>query len=134
MNNLEILKKVRVAFNALNETIDNNYISAWNHDLKESEDCVLLDDWENYDDEGTVFKGISRDLYTIKMLLFPEEVDLFECLETLPEGIQEIINRNAQDVESFESETCDRLLTELERFGYTFDFGLDYIPYNLKRI
>ena len=56
--------------------------------------------------------------------------DLFNTPELLPENVQAIIA-------SFADETyteCERLLTELNQLGYTFDYYLDAQPYNLRKI
>ncbi len=58
------------------------------------------------------------------------EIDLFEDYEKLPIEVKVIL-------ESFEDETydeCARLLSELELLGYTFDYYLDAVPYNLRKI
>tara|TARA_R110000751_G_scaffold1560_4_gene5794 strand:+ start:3182 stop:3562 length:381 start_codon:yes stop_codon:yes gene_type:complete len=41
---------------------------------------------------------------------------------------------NSFDFEGDAYKECDRLLNELEPYGYTFDYGLDGEPYNLKKI
>ena len=55
--------------------------------------------------------------------------DLFEQYETLPKEVQEIINTMEQSYQS---------LLEAERkmnaVGYSFDWGLDAEPYNLRKL
>lgn len=58
--------------------------------------------------------------------------DLFEVIETLPSEVQEIIQRY-QDLDNTYGD-CEYLLGELELVGYTFEYGLDGIPYNLQKI
>tara|TARA_R110002020_G_scaffold154637_2_gene334699 strand:- start:100 stop:396 length:297 start_codon:yes stop_codon:yes gene_type:complete len=38
------------------------------------------------------------------------------------------------DFEGDAYKECDRLLNELEPYGYTFEYGLDGEPYNLKKL
>ena len=64
------------------------------------------------------------------MVSVENSVDLFEQYETLPKEVQNIIS-------TFVDETyleCERLLKELEPYGYTFEYGLDAQPYNLHKI
>ena len=57
-------------------------------------------------------------------------MDLFEVIITLPQEVQDVIA-------TFEDETydeCRRLLDELEPLGYTFEYYLDAVPFNLKKL
>ena len=57
-------------------------------------------------------------------------MDLFEVVITLPQEVQDVLN-------TFEDETydeCRRLLDELEPLGYTFEYYLDAVPFNLKKL
>ena len=58
-------------------------------------------------------------------------MDLFEHYEELPLPIQTIIN-NQGEIESYDD--CKELLDKLSVFGYTFEYGLDAVPYNLQTI
>ena len=59
--------------------------------------------------------------------------DLFETPELIPYDVQAIL-------ESFDEESpntyaeLDRLVNELESIGYTFDYGLDAEPFNLRKL
>lgn len=60
--------------------------------------------------------------------------DLFETPELIPHEVQNIL-------ESFNEEECpndyrdlERLLKLIEPLGYTFDYGLDAEPYDLRPI
>ena len=58
--------------------------------------------------------------------------DLFETPELLPDHIKAILDKfNALD-NTYNN--CELLLAEMEENGYTFECGLDAIPYNLKKI
>ena len=62
-----------------------------------------------------------------------EEEDLFSNYESLPQNVQDIINKFGElDENSYEN--CDKFIKELETFGYTCDYGLDAQPYGLKKI
>tara|TARA_R110000803_G_scaffold114067_1_gene182539 strand:+ start:9304 stop:9675 length:372 start_codon:yes stop_codon:yes gene_type:complete len=57
--------------------------------------------------------------------------DLFEHHEELPLAIQTVIN-NQGEIEDYDD--CRELLAKLEVFGYTFEYGLDSVPYNLRKV
>ena len=59
-------------------------------------------------------------------------VDLFETPEVLPKEVQAILEKYSQS--DFNYEQCNYLVDELEQVGYTCEFGLDAIPYDLKKI
>lgn len=59
-------------------------------------------------------------------------MDLFEHYENLPEDIQEVILSFDEDHDLYNE--CERLLEELKPLGYTFDYYLDGVPYNLRKI
>jgi hypothetical protein len=58
--------------------------------------------------------------------------DLFETIETLPYKVQLILSEFAQDDNTYEA--CADLLRRCEAEGYTFEYGLDAIPFNLTKI
>lgn len=61
-----------------------------------------------------------------------ELLDLFEDQESLPAHIKQIINRfNSREPEYA---SCEQLVNELEREGYTCEYGLDAVPFNLAKI
>lgn len=60
-----------------------------------------------------------------------QENDFFDNHENLPQNVAEILN------EMGESPTYTQLedaLKKLEQFGYTFEYGLDAMPYDLRKI
>ena len=65
-----------------------------------------------------------------------EEVDLFEEWETLPQNIQDLIQRLEDRLEASGNRylALANLLQEFEAEGYTFDYGLDAEPFMLKKI
>lgn len=60
------------------------------------------------------------------------EEDLFNTPEILPQEVRDIIERYEEMDNSYTM--CRNLIEELEPHGYTCDYGLDGIPYELKKI
>ena len=58
--------------------------------------------------------------------------DLFETIETLPYKVQLILSEFAEDDNTYDK--CADLLRRCEAEGYTFEYGLDAIPYQLTKI
>lgn len=58
-------------------------------------------------------------------------IDLFEHYETLPQEVQDIINSYGDE---FGYDGCKEMLDRLEPLGYTFDWGLDGQPIDLKEM
>lgn len=59
--------------------------------------------------------------------------DLFEYPELLPANVNEIVERFANE-DDYSYERCDQLIDELNAVGYTCEYGLDAMPYNLQRL
>jgi hypothetical protein len=57
--------------------------------------------------------------------------DLFDKIESLPEKVQTILNEFALKDNSYSN--CAELLRLMEAEGYTFEYGLDAVPYGLVR-
>lgn len=63
-----------------------------------------------------------------------EEDDLFSQPELIPENVQEIFDRYYEEHgEEMEYSDTERMQKEVEAEGYTFDFDLDNVPYNLRK-
>jgi len=60
------------------------------------------------------------------------KLDLFDFPKLIPFKVQEILDTFTFDDNSYE--TCDELVKSLESIGYTCDYGLDAIPYELKKL
>jgi hypothetical protein len=56
--------------------------------------------------------------------------DLFEHPELIPKNVQSILN-SFSDCSYFE---CKRINNELKNIGYCFEYCLDAIPYNLRKL
>jgi len=61
-----------------------------------------------------------------------EEIDLFEHPEKLPKQVQSVLNKYSEDDNTYES--LGKMLSEMKPLGYTFEYGLDAVPYDLKKI
>lgn len=60
--------------------------------------------------------------------------DLFGCLDTLPEEVQEVVNLYYPLYPPFDYESCEILVNKLNEVGYTCDYGLDGVPFNLTKL
>ena len=58
--------------------------------------------------------------------------DLFEDYESLPVKVLDILCDYDQLEQSYN--TCKELVSKLESVGYTCDYGLDAVPFNLTEI
>lgn len=58
--------------------------------------------------------------------------DLFETPELLPQEVQDILSKYAELDETYEN--CEKLISELNEVGYTCDYGLDAVPYELEKL
>ena len=72
-----------------------------------------------------------RDVDAFNASFEPEDVDLFEYMELLPRRLQIVLSHQEDDLTYAQ---CAALLARVERMGYTFDYGLDAAPYNLRPI
>lgn len=61
------------------------------------------------------------------------DIDLFQHIERLPKNIQYTIERYS-DSDSFSYDDCRAMLVDMESQGYTFEYGLDAEPYNLRKL
>lgn len=59
-----------------------------------------------------------------------EIIDLFQTPELLPDNIKAILDKYATDDNDYTN--CQNMLAEMEAEGYTFEFGLDAVPFNLR--
>lgn len=57
--------------------------------------------------------------------------DLFEVPETLPKEVQDILEKYCQ-ADTYED--LNNMLAELKPLGYTFEYYLDAIPFNLTKL
>jgi len=62
-----------------------------------------------------------------------EEPDLFETPELIPENVRAVFEKYCEHGE-LTYETILKLHTEVEQLGYTFEYYLDAVPYDLRKI
>ena len=61
--------------------------------------------------------------------------DLFETPELLPTELQELFGQYEEQMcNGFSYQEAAELLFRTENLGYTFEYGLDAEPFNLKKI
>jgi len=60
-----------------------------------------------------------------------KKVDLFENYEMIPAKVQKVLNKHIDDEEYSDLE---QMLSELQPLGYTFEYGLDAVPFALRPI
>ena len=66
---------------------------------------------------------------------YAEGGDLFEHYERLPDNVQKLyFSWGDRLVDGAEYEDLKQMLSEFEELGYTFDYGLDAEPYDLRAI
>lgn len=58
--------------------------------------------------------------------------DLFDHYENLPKNLLDILHKY-QDNEDLNYITIEQMLKEVNEIGYTFEYYLDCIPYNLQK-
>lgn len=61
-----------------------------------------------------------------------EEIDLFDDFDNLPPEIQDIFNGWREN--GCQYKECARVHDLVYKLGYTFDSGLDAVPYNLRKL
>lgn len=62
-----------------------------------------------------------------------EIIDLFEHYDKIPDNVAAVIEKyDTHDSLSYEE--CAAMLSEVEKLGYTFEYGLDGIPYDLRKM
>jgi hypothetical protein len=57
---------------------------------------------------------------------------MINLFETPPAEISHIINKYCNDEPSYQ--TCEKMLKKVSKFGYTFEYGLDGQPYDLRKV
>lgn len=61
--------------------------------------------------------------------------DLFETPELIPANVLEVIARYEYALENGDAYiACRDMLAELEQIGFTFEYGLDGIPFDLMQL
>lgn len=61
-----------------------------------------------------------------------EVEDLFDNYDALPNEVKAVLEKHSEMDNTYEN--CDKLISDLNEIGYTCDYGLDAIPYELKKL
>jgi hypothetical protein len=61
-------------------------------------------------------------------------IDLFEDYQDIPTKVQKVLDKYQEDIEDGDYKGLEKALKELEKIGYTFEYGLDGIAYDLRPI
>ena len=60
-------------------------------------------------------------------------MDLFADHEKLPQHVQDILEKHGEDWDD-SYDNCRAMLKDMEAVGYTFEYYLDAVPYDLRRM
>ena len=58
--------------------------------------------------------------------------DLFNHIETLPKDVQRVLNDYSECENDYIE--CENLLNALKPLGYIFEYYLDGVPFNLRKL
>jgi hypothetical protein len=81
---------------------------------------IYGDSWESIRDTPKMAKGGQV------------HYDLFEAQDKIPKKVQDVLDDYVEYGEDITYEQLMSMQNDMERVGYTFDFGLDAIPYGLR--
>jgi hypothetical protein len=106
------------------EIISDLNVDEFEENQDDNEDDINIDDLFNYKKGGqTKNKKYAEGGGTY--------VDLFEDYENIPANVQEILDEYDLEEDS-DYDTLLELQNRLETIGYTFEYGLDAVPYGLR--
>lgn len=113
----------------------------WKDDCVEFEDYVVRQyddsppDGDIYTDDDIFYYGLSEnDIKTAIDNPFDTALDfvITSYEPVLPDDVMLALSTFDDNVDPYHE--CQRLLADLQPLGYTFDFGLDGVPFNFKPI
>lgn len=62
-------------------------------------------------------------------------MDLFDDHSNMPKELAAICDKYSQKYEDYiPKKAIDQFLSEVEKIGYTFEYGLDLVPFGLRPI
>lgn len=61
-------------------------------------------------------------------------IDLFEDYKNIPPELQKVLDKNDNNLMGGDYRGLEKALKEVEKIGYTFDYYLDGVPYDLRPI
>lgn len=127
-------------FKELRQAIEDEKTLVWNDpDPLENGDYIItfvenLDSVDDHEDPSgypiLIQYGFGSEA---EVLLSEIELyDLFEDYENHPPELIAVLENF--DLEELDYDSCAELVTELEKIGYTCEYGLDAQPYELKKL
>lgn len=63
-----------------------------------------------------------------------QEIDLFEDYDNIPDNVKKILDKHESAFINGDYRGLNKALKKLEKIGYTFEYYLDGIAYNLRPI
>jgi len=98
----------------------------------------LIDDEDDYEYEDVEedYQVSIKDLTPVKgsKKKNKQGIDLFEDYQDIPPKVQKVLDKYQEDIEDGDYKGLEKALKELEKIGYTFEYGLDGIAYDLRPI
>jgi hypothetical protein len=99
----------------------------------------LIDDEDDYEYEDVEedYQVSIKDLKPVKGSKKKNKqkgIDLFEDYQDIPTKVQKVLDKYQEDIEDGDYKGLEKALKELEKIGYTFEYGLDGIAYDLRPI
>ena len=79
-------------------------------------------------------KKYHRYAYADGGMMADEGVDLFEDYENIPEDVQEILDEHMEELDGGDYRDLEKVKEKLEAIGYTYEYGLDGVAYDLRKI
>lgn len=117
-----------------NEVLDNPS----EYDLKTRRQAQFVANVTKYEWGGKVDTGVGVSDTLNKAYEYAKggEIDLFEDYENMPENLSVIVEKYAEIDEMGEMDYAQtkNFLNEVQAIGYTFDYGLDNQPYDLRKM
>jgi len=86
-----------------------------------------------FDEDGAEVDYMSEDKYEDGGDT-DEGVDLFEDYDDIPENVQKVLDDHSDAFENEDYKGLEKAKKELEKIGYTFEYGLDGEAYDLRKI
>ena len=97
--------------------------------------CLIDEDGYEYKDVEEDYQVSIKDLTPVKGFKKKTKgIDLFEDYQDIPPKVQKVLDKYQEDFEDGNYKGLEKALKELEKIGYTFEYGLDGIAYDLRPI
>lgn len=97
----------------------------------------MQDEFSNvkvFDEDGSEVDYMSEAKYDEGGETEDEGIDLFEDYDDIPENVQKVLDKHSDAFENEDYKGLEKAKKELEKIGYTFEYGLDGEAYDLRKI